>query len=117
MGSVANNIFIKYDEEGILASGLNLYFFVFKGHKYLQQSCSRFTLQNTAGLSVIFHRLATCSNRVCQRDAATSGMSEGWGKGSGGGEGTRAGQPTDVTEKLESRFLKVHAKICTRINV
>lgn len=38
-------------------------------------------------------------------------------KGSGGEEGTRAGQATDVTKKLESRFLKVHAKLCIRINV
>lgn len=44
--SVAENIFIKYDEDDILPSGLHLYYFVYKGDKSLQQSSSRSMTQN-----------------------------------------------------------------------
>lgn len=68
------------------------------------------------GLSVIFYWLASCSNTVCQWDAVTSGMCEGWWKGNSRGDCTRAGREIDITEKLKSHFWKVHAKIRIKIS-
>lgn len=67
------------------------------------------------GLSVIFYWLTPCSSKVCQWDAVTSGMGEGWGKGNIRGDCTKAGQETDITKKLKGNFWKVHAKICIKI--